>query len=307
MRRFLLRRLSVFLPSVVGVVTLVFFFIHLIPGDPVDLMLGESASPVDRGALRSALHLDEPLPSQYRRYLTGVLAGNWGSSVQTHRPVLQLISERYPATLQLAFASMLLALLVALPLGVLAAFYPSTVLDYGALFFALIGVSLPSYWLGPLLILLFSLELGWFPVAGRGGWAHLALPALTLGLALSALLTRMIRASLLEVVRMDYVSAARAKGLSFLAVMLRHALPNALTPLLTVAGLQFGALLAGSVITETIFAWPGIGRLTLQAIQMRDYPLVQGCVLVIAMTYLLINLIVDLLYGYFDPRVRYER
>jgi len=307
MRRFLIRRLSLLLPSVLGVVTLVFLFIHLVPGDPVEVMLGESANLADRVALRSALHLDEPLLSQYRHFLAGLLQGDWGRSIQTGRPVRELVFERYPATLQLAAAAMSFALLLALPLGLIAARYPFSPMTHGALFFALIGVSLPSYWFGPLLILLFSLKFGWFPVSGRGGVGHLVLPALTLGLALSALLTRMIRASILEVIRAEYICAARGKGLSTIRVLLRHALPNALTPLLTAIGLQFGSLLAGSVIIETIFSWPGVGRLILQAIQTRDYTLVQGCLLIIALTYLVTNLLIDLLYGYFDPRVRYGR
>jgi peptide/nickel transport system permease protein len=307
MRRFLLRRLALLLPVLLGVVTSVFFLIHLIPGDPVDLMLGESASSVDRAALRASLRLDQPLLSQYGHFLVGVSGGDWGISIQSRRPVLTLIAERYPATLQLAAAAMLIAFLLAFPLGLIAAQRPRTPADYGALLFALIGVSFPSFWMGPLLIWLFSLKLGWLPVSGRGGLSHLILPALTLGTAMSALLTRMIRASLLEVIRKEYVVVAYAKGLSTAGVVLRHALPNALNPVLTVAGLQFGALLAGSVIIETIFAWPGVGRLTLQAIQMRDYPLVQGCILVIALTYLLVSVVIDLLYGLIDPRVRYER
>jgi peptide/nickel transport system permease protein len=302
----MLRRLALLLPVLLGVITLVFFLIHLIPGDPVDLMLGESASSADRAALRADLRLDHPLPFQYTHFLLGVARGDWGTSIQTRRPVLAMIGERYPATLQLAAAAMLFAFLLALPLGLIAAQRPRTTADYGALLFALIGVSFPSFWMGPLLIWLFSLKLGWLPVSGRGGLSHLILPALTLGTAMSALLTRMIRASLLEVIRKEYVVVAYAKGLSTRGVVLRHALPNALTPVLTVAGLQFGALLAGSVIIETIFSWPGVGRLTLQAIQMRDYPLVQGCILIIALTYLLVSLMIDLLYGLIDPRVRYE-
>lgn len=233
MRRYMLRRLALFLPVLLGVVTLVFFLIHLIPGDPVDLMLGESANPADRAALRSALKLDQPILVQYKDFLYGLAQGDWGRSIPNGQPVFNMIAERYPATLQLTLASMLLAFSMALPLGILSATYPRTPTDYGALFFALIGLSLPSFWMGPLFILLFSLKLGWFPVSGSGGLSHLVLPALTLGLGMAALLTRMIRASLLEVVHKEFVTAAYAKGLSRNRVMLRHALPNALTPLLS--------------------------------------------------------------------------
>jgi peptide/nickel transport system permease protein len=306
MRRFLLRRLLLLLPSLFGVITVVFFMIHLVPGDPVDLMLGESANPSDRTALRSALRLDRPIGTQYFLFLAGLPRGDWGRSLQTGRPVLEMVSERYPATIELALTAMVLSLFLALPLGVLAAARPRTLADYGALSFALIGVSLPNFWMGPLLILLFALQLDWLPVSGRGGLSHLVLPALTLGMGMAALLTRMIRATLLDVAQREYIATAYAKGLSAKRVILRHALPNALIPILTIAGLQFGSLLAGSVITETIFAWPGIGRLTLQAIQTRDYPLAQGCVLGIALSYLAVNLLVDLAYRFIDPRVRYD-
>lgn len=305
MARFLIRRLLWSGPVLLGVLTLVFFLIHLIPGDPIDVMLGERAAEADRAALREALHLDDPIMTQYGRFLAGVIQGDLGRSLTSQRPVAGLILARYPATLQLAAAALLLSLLIALPLGILSAVRPRTAVDAGGLLFSLFGVSMPTFWLGPLLIILFSLKLDWLPVSGRHGIASLVLPALTLGLGMSAILVRMTRSSLLEIFPKEFVLAARAKGLPERRVILRHALRNALIPLLTVVGLQIGALLTGSIITETIFSWPGLGRLTIQAIQSRDYPLVQGCILAIALTYLLVNLLIDLLYAAVDPRVQY--
>ncbi|NKE69222.1 nickel ABC transporter permease [Candidatus Manganitrophus noduliformans] len=306
MARFLIRRLLWSGPVLLGVLTLVFFLIHLIPGDPIDVMLGERAAEADRAALREALHLDDPILTQYGRFLAGVARGDLGRSLTSQRPVAGLILARYPATLQLAAAALLLSLSIALPLGILSAVRPRTAVDAGGLLFSLFGVSMPTFWLGPLLIILFSLKLDWLPVSGRHGIASLVLPALTLGLGMSAILVRMTRSSLLEIFPKEFVLAARAKGLPERRVILRHALRNALIPLLTVVGLQIGALLTGSIITETIFSWPGLGRLTIQAIQSRDYPLVQGCILAIALTYLLVNLLIDLLYAAADPRVQYE-
>ena len=305
MARFLIRRLLWSGPVLLGVLTLVFFLIHLIPGDPIDVMLGERAAEADRAALRAALHLDDPILTQYGRFLAGVIQGDLGRSLTSQRPVAGLILARYPATLQLAATALLLSLSIALPLGILSAVRPRTTVDAGGLLFSLFGVSMPTFWLGPLLIILFSLKLDWFPVSGRHGIASLVLPALTLGLGMSAILVRMTRSSLLEIFPKEFVLTARAKGLPERRVILRHALRNALIPLLTVVGLQIGALLTGSIITETIFSWPGLGRLTIQAIQSRDYPLVQGCILAIALTYLLVNLLIDLLYAAVDPRVQY--
>lgn len=305
MARFLIRRLLWSGPVLLGVLTLVFFLIHLIPGDPIDVMLGERAAEADRAALREALHLDDPILTQYGRFLAGVAHGDLGRSLTSQRPVAGLILARYPATLQLAAAALFVALLIALPLGILSAVRPRTAVDAGGLLFSLFGLSMPTFWLGPLLIILFSLKLDWLPVSGRHGIASLVLPALTLGLGMSAILVRMTRSSLLEVFPKEFVLTARAKGLPEWRVILSHALRNALIPLLTVVGLQIGALLTGSIITETIFSWPGLGRLTIQAIQSRDYPLVQGCILAIALTYLLVNLLIDLLYAAVDPRVQY--
>ena len=304
MRAFLVRRLLFLVPILLGTVSLVFLLIHLIPGDPVELMLGETAQIADREALRHALHLDEPLGRQYLRYLGGVVRGDLGLSIHARRPVRDLILTRYPATLQLTAAALLIAVMLAVPLGTAAAIRQHTVLDYASTLFALIGLAMPNFWLGPLLIVLFALKLDLFPVAGYEGWSSVILPALTLGLGMSAILTRMTRSALLEVIRQDYVTTARAKGLARRAIVWKHALKNAMIPIITIVGLQLGGLLAGSIITETIFAWPGVGRLTLQAIQARDYPLVQGCVLTIALTYVLVNLLTDCLYAWADPRVR---
>jgi len=310
-RRFLLRRLLLVAPTVFGVITLVFLLIHCIPGDPVDVMLGETASVADKAQLRRQLGLDQPVALQYGRYLVRLAHGDLGRSLHSGRPVRRLIVARYPATLELAAGALLVAVVLAAPLGVLAAplgvlaaARPRSAFDAAGRVVAVLGIALPNFWLGPLLILLFAIDLEWAPVSGRGGLAHLVLPALTLGFGMAAVLTRMLRATLLERLGDDYVRTARAKGAGEMRVVLRHALRNAVLPVVTVLGLQAGALLAGAIITETIFAWPGLGRLTLLAIQTRDYPLVQGCILVIALSYVGVNLVTDLLYGCIDPRVR---
>lgn len=305
MRRYLIKRLLALVPVLWGVSTFVFLIIHLIPGDPVDLMLGETAEPADKAALRSALGLDKPLWRQYGQFLGHLARGDLGRSLHTKRPVLETIAIRFPATAELAMASLLLAIVVALPLGICAASRQYSWVDLGSMGLALLGVSIPHFWLGPMLILAFSVGLDWLPVSGREGWPHLVLPTVTLGTALASILARLTRASMLEVIRMDYVTVARAKGLRESLVIGRHALKNALIPLITVLGLQMGALLSGAIITETVFAWPGIGRLTVQAIHSRDYPLVQGCVLVIATLYVVINLLTDLAYAWADPRIKY--
>ena len=304
MRRYVLRRLLLAVPTVFGVITLVFLLIHLVPGDPVDVMLGETARAADKVRLRHQLGLDRPLPIQYARYLRHLAVADLGRSLHSGRPVRRMIVARYPATLELAAGALLVAVLLAAPLGVIAAARPGSPLDALCRGVAIAGASMPNFWLGPLLILIFAIVLEWAPVSGRGGLEHLALPALTLGMGMAAVLTRMLRATLLDRLGDDYIRTARAKGASEPRVLLTHALRNAVLPVVTVLGLQTGALLAGAIITETIFAWPGIGRLTLLAIQTRDYPLVQGCVLVIALTYVIINLCTDLLYGVIDPRLR---
>ena len=305
MSRFLVRRLFLLVPVTWGVSTLVFLLIHLTPGDPVDVMVGETALPAAKEALRHTLHLDRPLPEQYLHFLQGLLNGDLGTSLFSREPVLARILKALPATIELAVAGLAAAIIIALPLGVLAAVRRGSRLDHGSRFAALLGVSIPNFVLGPLLIIAFAVQLNWLPVSGRGGLAHLVLPALTLGMAMAGILSRMVRASLLEVLGQEYIRAARAKGLSEGRVILRHGLMAALIPVITIVGLQCGALLAGTIITETIFAWPGLGRLTLQAIHARDYPLVQGCVLVISFGYVIVNAVTDVVYAYVDPRIRY--
>jgi len=307
MRAFVVRRVLLLIPVVLGVSTLVFLLIHLIPGDPVEIMLGETALAVDKHALRAQLGLDRPILEQYGRFLGGLCTGDLGYSIHSRRPVTELILSHYPATLQLALAAIVVSLLIAIPAGVVSGLKQYSLVDNLTMLLAMVGVSMPNFCLGPLLMLLFSLYLGVLPVSGRGGVEYLILPAITLGSAMAAIVARMTRSSLLEVLREEYVTTARAKGLSERTVILKHVLRNALLPVLTVVGLQFGALLAGSIITETIFSWPGIGRLLVQAIQMRDYTVVQGCVLCIALSYVFVNLLTDLLYVVVDPRIRYGK
>ncbi len=306
MVRFVIRRLLLTVPVLIGVATLVFSLIHLIPGDPAQAMLGETASPEDVEELRARLGLDRPLLTQYVGFLGGAVRGDLGRSLRTNEAVLPSLLERMPATAELAFAAMLVAVVIAIPLGVAGAVWRGTAIDHAAMTLSLAGVSIPNFWLGPLLALVFAVELGWLPVSGRGTLAHLVLPAVSLGAALAAILARMTRATLLEELREPYVQAARARGASRSRAILRHAFRNSLIPVVTLLGLQFGAVLTGAVITETIFAWPGIGRLLIQSIGFRDYPLVQGCILLIAITYVGVNLATDLLYGIIDPRIRFE-
>ena len=304
MTRLALRRSFLALPTIVAAATLVFLLVHVVPGDPVDVMLGESAAPVDREALRQALGLDRPLLTQYARFLAGLATGDLGRSLVSDEPVAHLVAHRLPATLELAFGALAVALVIALPLGIAAAARPGTWLDRAAVGFALLGAAMPSFWLGPLLIIAFAIELRVLPVSGRGGLTHLVLPACTLGIGMAAILTRMTRASLLECVSEDYVRTARAKGVGRVRVLAHHALANALAPVVTILGLQVGALLAGTVITETIFAWPGVGRLTVEAIQTRDYPVLQGCILVIAAGFVVASTLADLVNAALDPRTR---
>ena len=306
MTRFLARRIALTLPVLLGVATLVFSLIHLIPGDPAQAILGEAAPQADVEELRRRLGLDRPLLEQYGAFLAGLVRGDLGTSLRTGLPVTTQIVERMPATFELAAAAMFVAICVSIPLGIAAAVRRGTAVDHAAMTLALTGVSVPNFWLGPLLAIVFSVELGWLPVSGRGTPQHLILPAVSLGAALAAILARMTRASMLEELREQYVLAARARGVTPMRAIVRHAFRNSLIPVVTLVGLQFGAVLTGAVITETIFAWPGIGRLLIQSIGFRDYPLVQGCILLIAVTYVGVNLLTDLLYGVLDPRIRYE-
>ncbi len=306
MSRYLRRRLLLTVPVLFGVSTLVFLFVHLIPGDPVEVMLGEQALATDKEALRHNLGLDRALHLQYAGFIKGLLTGNLGRSLFTDEPVGETLLRHAGPTALLAGASLLIALIFALPLGILAALRQGSPLDRGAMLLALTGVAIPNFVLGPLLILAFSIGLGWTPVSGAEGPAHLILPALTLGAAMAGILSRMVRSSLLETLGEDYLRTARAKGLPERIVILRHAFRTSLIPVITVVGLQAGGLLSGALITETIFAWPGLGRLTIQAINSRDYPLVQGAVLFIALGYVAVNLVTDLLYARADPRIRLQ-
>ena len=306
MLRFLVRRILLTIPVLLGVATLVFSLIHLIPGDPVQSMLGEGAPQDSVNELRSRLGLDRPLYVQYFSFLNGVAHGNLGTSLRTSESVTRAIADRLPATFELAAAAMLVAVVIAIPLGVIAAAGAGSFVDHVATTLALVGISMPNFWLGPLLAIVFAVELGWLPVSGRGTLAQLVLPAVTLGAPLAAVLARTTRASVIDELRELYVMAARARGVSRARAVLKHALRNSLIPIVTVLGLQLGAVLTGAVITETIFAWPGVGRLLIQSIGFRDYPLVQGCILLIALTYVSMNLLTDLAYGLLDPRIRYE-
>jgi ABC-type dipeptide/oligopeptide/nickel transport system permease component len=304
MLRYITTRLLYTIPVLWLVVSVVFLLIHLVPGDPIQQMLGENASAADVQAARHAFGLDVPLGRQYLNYWRGVLHGDLGRSLRFDQPVRRVVAVRYPQTLKLTVASMIVALLISIPAGVRSARRRNRWDDRVLSFVSLLGLSFPNFALGPILILLFAIRLGWLPVSGSGTVAHLVLPAITMGGALAAILTRMVRTAMLEELNQDYVRTARAKGLSENVVVYKHALRNALVPVLTVVGLQFGALLAGAIVTETIFSWPGIGRLTIQAIGNRDYYLVQGCILLIGLTYVAVNFATDFFYSLANPRIR---
>jgi len=293
MLTYLLRRILIAVPTLLGVVLLVFLMVRLAPGDPAILLAGEFATPETLEAIRTRYGLDRPLPEQFALYLGALLQGDLGESARSRRPVLEELKTYFPNTVVLATAAILVALATGIPLGILAALRQGSWLDLGVMVLALLGVSMPVFWFGLLAILIFSVELGWFPVAGKGTLAHLVLPAVTLGINATALLARMTRGTLVEVLSQDYIRTARAKGLAERVVIFKHALRNALIPVVTVAGLEFGSLLAGAVITETIFAWPGLGQLLVGSI-------------LVAFTFTLVNLMVDLLYAWIDPRVRYD-
>ncbi len=304
MINYILSRLLSAIMVILGVVLIVFLLIHIVPGDPVEVMLGESASTMDREVLRHSLGLDEPLWQQLYHFFQGLLQFDLGTSLHSKKAVSELIVSSIGPTLELTFAALVVALLIAFPLGIIAALNKDKAGDAMAMSFSLLGISIPNFLMGPLLILLFAVSLGWLPVSGRSGFSSLILPALTLGTALSAVLSRMIRASLLEVLNEDYMRTAKAKGLSKLRIITIHALRNALLPVITMIGLQIGALLAGAVITEIVFSWPGLGQLTIEAIQKRDYPVVQACILLISTSYVLVSTLTDIVYALLDPRIR---
>jgi len=292
------------LPTILGVVTLVFFLLHLVPGDPVDALLGETALAADKEALRISMHLDQPLYSQYINYISGLSQGDWGKSIISQRDIWTLISQRLSATALLAGSSLCLALILALPLGMLAARFAGQKQDKFAMTFSLLGVSIPNFWLGPMLMLVFSVLFGWLPVSGMDSPASLILPTITLGTALAAVLSRMARASWLDAIESDPIRTARAMGVAERSLWWKHSARMTAIPVVTMFALQMGAVLGGAVITETVFDWPGLGLLTIEAIQRRDYPLVQGCVLLIALIYVFANLLADLLNLWLDPRQR---
>ncbi|MEE2708699.1 MAG: nickel ABC transporter permease [Gemmatimonadota bacterium] len=304
--KYVLRRLLHVVPVLLGVTLITFSLLHLIPGDPAQILAGPDASAADIAAMREAMGLNKPLVVQYLDYLTGLFQGDMGRSMSTGRPVLDELLDRFPNTVILAIAGVGVAVFLGVPVGVVAAIRSRTLVDHGSMVFALLGISAPAFWLGFMLMMIFSVQLGWLPSAGYRTPAHLVLPALTLGTGAMAIVARMTRSSLLEVLRQDYVNTARAKGLREVVVICKHALRNAMIPTTTVVGLSFGSLLGGAVLTEMVFAWPGLGRLIVYAIGIRDLPVVQGAVLLLALTFVLVNLAVDLLYGLIDPRVRYE-
>lgn len=304
MFRFVVSRLIGTLPVLIGVCVMTFLLVHLVPGDPVDIILGEQASQQDKDNLRHDLGLDLSLGRQFVRYSKGVLTGDLGFSLQSREPVSQEIAQRFPATFELTVAAMIMALLWGLPWGAWAGAKPRSKSDQLSLFAALIAMSLPGIFLGPLLIYVFAVKLDLFPVSERGGFEHLFLPALSLAIPLGAVILRITRASMQEVINDDYIRTARSKGLGDRAIYLHHALRNALMPVVTIVGIQTGAILTGTVITETIFDWPGIGSLLYNAIQRRDYPTIQGCVLLIATIYVVVNLVTDITYGFVNPKVR---
>ena len=304
MFRYLLTRLLYTLPVIWLVVSLVFLLIHLVPGDPIAQMLGEGAPAADLEATRHAYGLDLPLGQQYFNYWKGVVHGNLGTSFRYNQSVTHLLLQRYPYTLQLTVAALVVAILLSIPAGVHSARTRNQWDDRAISVISLFGLSFPNFALGPILILVFSIKAGWLPVSGAGSFANLVLPAITMGSALAAILTRMVRTSMLEELSQDYIRTARAKGVNETTVVYRHALRNAMIPVITVLGLQFGALLAGAIVTEKIFSWPGIGRLTVDAISNRDYYVVQGCILAIGLTYVLVNFLTDFVYSVLNPRIR---
>ncbi|CAN5671213.1 ABC transporter permease [soil metagenome] len=304
MGAFLSRRLIDLVIALLGVSLIVFMSVRLVPGDPARLVAGTEASESDIAAVRERLGLTDSLVEQYGRYMEGLVTGDMGQSLRNNQPVTDLLLSRASATMRLALASLVVALVIGMSSGILAALRRGSLIDLGSMAFALLGASMPSFWLGLLLILLFSVNLGWLPTGNDGGIDHLILPAITLGTANAAIIARLVRANLLEVLQQDYVQTARAKGLTPKTVLFGHALRNAMIPTVTILGLQWGTLLAGSVVTETVFAWPGLGRLLIDAVAVRDYPVIQGCVMVFALVFMVTNLMVDISYALLNPRIR---
>lgn len=303
---YVIRRLLLTVPVLVGVSLLVFSMIRLVPGDPAVAIAGVQATPQFIEQVRTRYRLDEPIPVQYVYFVRDVLRGDLGRSIFSRRPVSVELSERFPRTIELTVAAMAIATLIGIAAGIVSATRRYSFFDNASMLVALVGVAAPVFWLALMLQLVFSVTLGWLPSTGRGTLMHLILPALTLGMASAGLIARITRSSMLEVLRQDYITTARAKGLSEKVVVYKHAFKNALIPVVTVMGLQFGILLGGAVLTETVFAWPGVGRLLVDSILARDYPVVQGTVLVLAFTFVMINLAVDIIYAFLDPRISYH-
>jgi peptide/nickel transport system permease protein len=304
MLKFIAVRVLFLIPIIIGVTFISFVLLHIAPGDPAQLIAGEGATAADIDAVRVKLGLDKPLLVQYAIYFFNICQGDLGVSIRTQRTVFEEVMARYPATIELAGAAVVIASIIGLIAGIIAASHQNSIFDYGTMVVSLFGISMPIFWIGLMLMLVFSLYLGWLPSGGRGTWLHLVLPAVSLGANSAAIIARMTRSSLLEVIRQDYIQTARAKGLAEWVVLYKHAVRNALIPVVTVMGMQFGYLLSGSILTETVFSWPGVGRLMVQSIFMRDYPVVQGAILLVAVNFAVINLLVDLLYGFINPRLR---
>lgn len=292
------------IPVILGVTFIVFTIMYMTPGDPAQMMLGEKAPEAAVEALREEMGLNDPFLVQYFRFVGNAARGNFGRSYISKREVSIEIINRFPATLQLATFGVLIAVIIGIPVGIISATRQYSIFDSVSMFFALLGVSMPNFWQGLMLILIFAVSLRWLPSSGYGSFQHIILPALTLGTSAAAIITRMTRSSMLEVIRQDYIRTARAKGVAENKVILKHALKNALIPIITVVGLQFGYLLGGAVLTETVFSWPGIGRLLVEAIRQKDTPMVQACVVFIAVTFSIVNLAVDILYAFVDPRIK---
>lgn len=306
MFQYAVRRVLISIPSIFGVILIVFLMVRLAPGDPALLLAGEFATEATVERIRERFGLDRPTHEQFGIFIVNLAQGDLGRSTRTNRMVTSDLRQFFPNTIELAFAAIVIAALIGIPAGIIAAIKQNTWADLVVMFGALIGVSMPVFWFGLLAILYFSVQLGWFPVAGRGTWQHLVLPAFSLGIGSMAIIARMTRSSMLEVLSQDYIRTARAKGVMSKSVVLKHAFRNAMVPVVTVGGLQFGTLMAGAVLTETVFTWPGIGRLLVDSILARDYPVVQGAVLLIAVSFIVINILVDALYAVIDPRIRYD-
>ncbi len=304
MARYIIKRILYLIPVLIGVTLLVFFIMHLAPGNAAQIILGENATPDQIAALEKEMGLDQPVIVQYLRYLGGLLHGNLGNSYATGTSVTTEIMARFPYTVRLTFVAAVFSIILALPLGIIAAVRQNTWVDSASMVFSLIGVSMPIFWLALMLILVFSLKLGWFPVYGADSWKSIILPAVSLGFMNMASIARTTRSSMVETIRQDYIRTAYSKGLNEREVIMKHAFPNGMLPTITVIGLEIGQMLGGSVLTETVFAWPGVGRLLIQSINGRDTPTVMGCIILMTISFALVNLIVDLLYGVFDPRVR---